>query len=137
MIAVARRRSEQVRRYVDFSAVAPSQWAIHDRLENWARWCRGSSRFDCARSSPMFALYRSTEARRAYGEETAVPIDKLDAQALAKAVAQLPDKHRRALHWCYLRPYRPTAMARELGVGLEGLQHLVHAGRQMLINRAV
>jgi DNA-directed RNA polymerase specialized sigma24 family protein len=134
MIAVARRPH---RTYVDFAAVPPSQWPMHDRLENWARWCRGSPARDTARGSPMFALYRSTDAKRAYGDDTAVPIDKLDAQRVAKGVAVLPDKHRRALNWSYLHPFSPGAMARELGVGLEGLAHLVRDGRQMLVNREV
>jgi DNA-directed RNA polymerase specialized sigma24 family protein len=127
----------EARRYVDFAAVPPSQWAIHDRLENWARWCRGRPGRDNAPASPMFALYRSTDAKRAYGDETTVPIDKLDAAVIAKAVAVLPDKNRRALHWSYVHPFRPSAMARELGVGLDGLAHLVRDGRQMLINRGV
>jgi DNA-directed RNA polymerase specialized sigma24 family protein len=125
----------EARRYVDFAAVPPSQWKMHDRLENWARWCRGRTARDMAPSSPMFALYRSTDAKRAYGDETTVQIDKLDAAVIAKAVAVLPDKHRRALHWSYVKPHRPSAMARELGVGLEGLSQLIRDGRQMLVNR--
>jgi DNA-directed RNA polymerase specialized sigma24 family protein len=123
------------KQYVDFSSVPPSHWPIHDRLENWARWCRGSQRQTGSAGSPMFSLYRSTDAKRVYGEETAVPIDRMDATRIAKAVAVLPDKHRRALNWCYLHPRNPGGMARELGVQLEGLAHLVRDGRQMLINR--
>lgn len=135
MIAVARRPPP--RQYVDFSSVPPSQWSMHDRLENWARWCRGSSGRDNAPASPMFALYRSTDAKRKYGEETSVPINKLDAAEIAKGVAVLPSKHRRAIHWHYLHPYGPSGMAHELGVELAGLAQLVRDGRQMLINRRV
>lgn len=131
-----RKARERVpRQIVDFSAVPPSQFKIHDRLENWARWCRDRPNREGSAGSPMFALYRSSEARRAYGFETNVPVDKFDAAAIAKAVAVLPDKHRRALQWCYLHPRNPIAMARELGVSLSGMADLVTAGRQMLINK--
>jgi DNA-directed RNA polymerase specialized sigma24 family protein len=138
LMAMASVTSRQPQRpHVDFAAVQPSQWKIHDRLENWARWCRGSQRQTGTAGSPMFNLYRSSEAKRQYGEETSVPIDKLDAQAIAKGVAALPDKHRRAIHWSYLHPRSPTSQARELGVSLDGLAQLVQDGRQMLINRGV
>lgn len=141
MIAVARRCTRQPREYVDFAHVPPSQWAMHDRLENWARWCRGSERQAGDAASPMFALYRSTDAktkeRLAYGAPTEVPIDKMDAQAVQKGINALPDKHRRALHWSYLRPRNPTAQARELGLSLGGLADMVLAARQMLVNRRV
>jgi DNA-directed RNA polymerase specialized sigma24 family protein len=127
------------RPYVDFARVPIAQWHIHDRLENWARWCRGGSgqAARMERCAPMFTLYRSAPAARRYGEETAVPVDKLDAQAVAKAVALLPSKHRRAIHWHYLNGRNPSAAARELGVSLQGLCDLVSNGRQMLVNRGV
>lgn len=124
------------RQYVDFSAVAPSQWAMHDRLLNWARWCEGRDGRS-GDAAPMFALYKSTDGRREYGAETSVPVKKDDAQRLAKGIAQLPDKHRRALHWYYLRPRAPTAKARELGVSHEGLATLVQHARLFLINQGV
>lgn len=134
MIAVARR---PVREYVDFSAVPPSQWAMHDRLENWAKWCRGGDRQAGSAASPMFALYRSTDARRAYGDETTVPLDRLDAMHVAKGVAALPGKHRRAVQWCYLHPRNPANMARELAVSLEGMAMLIRNARSMLMNRDI
>jgi DNA-directed RNA polymerase specialized sigma24 family protein len=137
MVAISKR---PVREYVDFAAVPPSQWAMHDRLENWARWCRGSERQAGESGSPMFELYRSTDAKRKerlYGDLTEVPVDRLDAAQIQKAMAHMPDKHRRALHWCYVHPRNPMNMARELGVDLAGLAHLIHNGRQMLVNRGV
>ena len=125
------------RQYVDFASVPPSQWRMHDRLENWARWCRGASG-EAARigkAAPMFAMYRSTDARRAYGDDTSVPIDKMDAQAIHKAVAALPDKHRRALQWNYLNSRAPAEAARQLGLSLAGLAQMVGDARQMLVNR--
>lgn len=135
MIAVVRRRPPRL--FVDFNAVPPSQWAIHDRLENWARWCRGSPKRDAAASAPMFALYRSTEAKRVYGEELSVPIDKDDALRLHFAIVHptFNPRCRRALQWHYLRPYNPAGMARELGVELPGLANLVREGRAQLIER--
>jgi hypothetical protein len=133
MVAVANRPAP--RPYVDFASVPPSQWQMHDRLENWARWCRGTGR-QSGRGSPMFALFRSTaRARTPYGEHTAVPIDRLDAARVQVGVSALPDKHRRAIHWHYLHPGNPSAAARELAVTLEGLRGLVVDGRQMLVNR--
>lgn len=133
MNAIARR---EPRKYVDLSSVPPSQWAMHDRLQNWALWSRGSPG-RIAKASPMFNLYRSSEAKRAYGEETTVPIDHKDATRVAVGVTALPDKHRRAIHWCYLHPRDAMGQARELGVNLEGLSELIRHGRQMLINKGV
>lgn len=128
---------DKPRPFVDFASVPVSQWKMHDRLDNWARWARGSQR-QTGMASPMFSLYRSTEVqRRRSGEETPVPIDKMDAQAVAKGVSALPDKHRRAIQWHYLHPRNPSGQARELGVSMEGLALLVRDGRQMLINQGV
>lgn len=135
MIAVARRIQQH---YVDFARVPLSQWKIHDRLENWARWSRGASAESArtAEASPMFSLYRSSEAKRTerYGELTSVPIDNKDAYVVADAIVALPDKHRRALQWSYLRPRNPTSQARELGVSMEGLAQLVDTARFKLID---
>jgi hypothetical protein len=122
---------------VDFAAVPPSQWAIHDRLENWARWCRGSQKQVGVVGSPMFSLFRSTEAKRVYGTETAVPIDKDDALKIHFAIVNptFDPQARRALQWNYLRPRNPSGAAKELGVELEGLRDLVRKGREMLIQR--
>ena len=85
----------------------------------------------------MFSGFVSSEAKRVYGDETSIPIDKLDAAEIQKAVTALPDKHMRAIGWCYLRPTNPQAQARELGVSLQGLADLIHNGRTMLVNRKV
>lgn len=128
------------RAHVDFASVPVSQWKIHDRLENWARWCRGSERQSGATGSPMFSLYRSGEtARRRYGEEMSVPVDKDDALKVHFAIVHpmFDPQCRRALQWSYLRPRNPTGQARELGVTLEGLRDLVLAGRLLLIELKV
>jgi hypothetical protein len=127
----------QPRQYVSFDAVPPSQWKMHDRLVNWARASRGGDK-QSGKATPMFSLYRSSEARRAnYGDETAVPVDRSDAILVAKGVVALPDKHRRAVHWYYIHPSNPRAMASELGLTMEGLAQMVVDARYFLINRGV
>jgi hypothetical protein len=125
--------------FVDFSSVPVSQWRIHDRLENWGRWARGSSQQSGKAGTPMFNLYRSSEARRAYGEEVSVPIDKDDALKIHFAIVHplFDPQCRRALQWNYLRPKNPAAASRELGVSLEGLAGLVLMGRIRLIEGGV
>lgn len=123
------------RRFVDFSAVPPSQWKIHDRLENWARWNDSRAGVE---TTPMFRLHKSDAWHtREYGAETTIPVDKIDAQYMEKGVAKLPAKNRSAIQWFYLRPRNAVEKARELGVDLQGLADLVLAGRQMLVNRRV
>lgn len=134
----ARARDRVERPQVDFASVPPSQWAMHDRLLNWAKWARGSSRFDRMPGTPMFGLYRSSDARREYGAtETSVPIDNRDATRIQVGVSALPDKHRRALHWCYLHPKNATSMARELGLSLQGMAQMIKDARTTMINRGV
>lgn len=126
------------RQYVDFASVPREQWEIHERLDlHWKRWCNSPEKRHVAR---MFSLVRSeAPAKRAYGEETRVPLDRIDAMNLAKAVAALPEqRHREALVWFYLKNgQKPVKMARELGVSLEGLAELVRVARTMLRNRRV
>lgn len=134
LLAMAGKKS-----YVDFASVPPSQWKIHDRLGNWARSVHGASgERQRIKTSPMFGLYRSTEAKRAYGSETSIPIDHSDAVRIQAGIIALPDKHRRALNWLYPDGGKnPTQAARVLAVTLERLAELVSDARQMLINRKV
>jgi hypothetical protein len=132
-------RERPARPVVDLSAVSDEHWEIHRRLENWARWCDGASgeKARKAEPSPMFSLYRSTEARRAYGEETAVPIDKDDALKIHFAIVHptFDPQARKALQWCYLRPKDPAGAARDMGTDIAGLLDLILAGRALLIER--
>lgn len=118
---------------VDFSYVAPEHYAIDGRLVNWARWCHNRTG---GTVSPTFRLYRSTEVHR---EETggASPINAIDAQAVQKAITQLPTKHRLALSWAYIKRNNPQRAANDLGQTLQGLADLVRDARQMLCNRGV
>lgn len=85
----------------------------------------------------MFRLYRvEARSREQYGVLTGfAPVDSRDAAQIAKAVTALPEQHRLAINWHYVKPIGPLRMARALGVTREGLAHLVRDGRQMLINR--
>ena len=118
------------REQIDFHIVPDAQLAVHARLLNWARWCNGRPGSSV---SPMFRAYRSTDvwAAPSIGE----PVDKLDAAKMAKAVIALPDKHRGATQWHYVKPVSPGRAARELAVTLADLARLVQDARTMLINR--
>lgn len=127
----------QRRPLVCFASVPPSQWGIHDRLVNWSRWARGgsgeSARMEAA--SPMFNLFRSSEAKRAYGEETVVPVDQGDALKIAKAVGHLPPQKRKAIHWYYLEGGRhPSGQAKAMNIEVQRLADLVRDGRAMLLD---
>jgi hypothetical protein len=124
------------RQYVDLSSVPEHQWDMDRRLKNWAAGCRGGDK-QSGKASPMFMFYRSSEAKRAYGEETSVPVNRLDAMAIAKAVYRLPEKHRRSIDWFYLHPRNPMGKARELGLTMQALSDHVVEARQMMINWGV
>ena len=122
----------RARPYVDFSVVEPKHRAMDARLVNWARWCinrAGSG------TSPMFRLYRSTDASQAYGAAVADPVDTIDAMRMQVSVTKLPPPHRLAISWAYIKRSSPRRAAQELGHSLEGLALLVRDGRQMLVNR--
>jgi hypothetical protein len=117
---------------IDFHAVEEKHWPIHARLENWARWNWDRSG---GKASPMFRLYRSTNAKRDYGSTKVTIVDKMDAQKIAKAVAvHLPVKHRLSICWCYLKPVHPAKCARDLAVTMPELWGLIRDSRQMLLN---
>lgn len=125
----------QLRESVDFSAVEPHQAAIHRRLENWARSCRGHRRMSAV--SAGFSMASSGWARGDEPPPVSVPINFSDATVIAKGVIALPDKHRAAIQWSYVKPTHPRQVAQSLAVSLQGLADLVREGRQMLIVRKV
>lgn len=123
----------KTRQEPDFHYVEEKHTGIHERLCNWAKWCRGSW---TPSISPMFLMCRSpARARGAEHTWTTVSADGLDAQRIAKAVGHLPEPHRRALHWSYIKPVNPKRAAAEQGTTLEGLALLVRDARTMLVNR--
>lgn len=115
---------------VDFTKVKPEHEAIHDRLLNWARWCRGSKGQNV---HPMFRQYRNgyfeASPARSYS-------DTVDAVAVQKVMKDIPEPQRIALQWFYVRPGSPTRVCFALGVNKADLLELIHRGRTMAKNLA-
>jgi hypothetical protein len=117
---------------VDLTAVKPIHLVIHDRLLNWARWCKGGS--GGTAMQPMFRHYRA-----GYEEPTAIPepIDSLDGHRVEKLVVGLPEKHRTVLQWAYVKPYIPVRkVCQVLAVPYRELPDMLHDARAMVRNRA-
>ncbi len=121
-----------LRPFVDFSHVEPKHQAIDGRLVNWARWSVNKA---ATGASPMFRLYRATDAAQVYGAQAAEPVDSIDAARMQAVVIRLPTPHRLAISWCYIKRTNPTRAAQEVGHSLEGLMRLIRDGREMLVNR--
>lgn len=131
MAAISKREPKQ---QVHFEVVPRSQWAIHERLENWARWCRGRQ---APSSSPMFRMYRSPAmAREQYGATTKVSVDTHDAQKIHEGIKALKERYRAALNWYYLNPVKPSKACREIGTDMDGLYQLIFDARSMLMRGA-
>lgn len=114
---------------VDFHTVEPHQGAIHERLENWARWVTPGRQSWVA---PMFRLYKAPPQWEPQAFRPTC--DMLDAMLLEKAVYHLPDKHRAAVRWAYVHKGGPLHACRGLGLTSEGLYRHLRDGRQMLLN---
>jgi DNA-directed RNA polymerase specialized sigma24 family protein len=119
--------------YVDFCYVPQHHEAMHARLGNWARWVR--VRPHGCQTHPM---WRHSVTPRGWDIDPHIStaLDTLDALLIERTVSQLPEKHRDALRWHYVRKADPAGMARRLGVSLAGLLELVCDGRAMVANRA-
>jgi len=122
----------RVQETVDYCHVKPEHDAIHQRLENWARWVR--VRPHGWATHPM---WRKALTSKQWEVSPAVPVtvNTLDAADMEKAVSALPVKHREAVRWSYVYGRDPLAMARTLAVSKQGLADLVDSGRTMLKNR--
>ena len=121
------------REYIDFHAVAQRHEAIHARLQNWARTLYSPAGQDVAAG---FSGYQSPASVRAE-REASIPADQVDARKIAKGVADLPEKHRKAVQWSYVM--RKSVMwGRRYVVATEAeLDRLVVDSRDMLRNRGV
>lgn len=118
---------------IDFFMVEQHQIPMHERLVNWARWCNGSGG---PTTSAMFRLYITpARGRSGDGITHGLRVDVMDASKIAKAVVALPEGHRAAINWHYVKPVNPRRAAAAIGTTLSGLALLVRDGRQMLINR--
>lgn len=120
--------------HIDFFLVPDGQLAIHEELENWARWVR--VRPHGWQVSPMFRLYRS-KAWQWERPEPRIVADIPKAVEMEKAVSLLPSKHRQAVRWAYVFCGGPVRMARTLAVSKQGLADLIREGRAMLANRGL
>lgn len=120
------------RQHIDFHEVEEHQAAMHARLENWARWCRGRG---APAVNPLFRMAQATARSKGdYGALTITMVDTADAVKIAKVLHKLPEPNRRAVQWCYVKPITPLAAARSIGTSLPGLYQLLRDGRQMLMN---
>lgn len=129
MTHIGRREPKQ---YVDLASVPENQWDMHEKLLHWKKWSNGR---EGRETSPMFGLYRSEAmAKREYGAATVVPLDRdlaLEIAAIIQA-ADFPRLQRSALNWFYIKPRKPAAKAREMGVTLRDLASLVLSGRALV-----
>ncbi len=117
-----------------FHTVRDEHLAIHDLLLNWARVVRVHVASD--KPAPMFAAYRSSETWESDGPR--IPVDMLAGWKTEKAVSNLPEKHRAAVRWHYVWPWKaPGMVARRIAVPISVLHELVHDGRSMLRNRHI
>lgn len=121
-------------RFTDFAFVPEGQLAMHARLENWGRSCNGGQRKS---SSPMFGQYQSTNHWVGYALDIKVPEDVQDARRVARGVAFLPEPHRLALHWYYVKRASVMQGRKAIGCTAEMLAVYVIDARTMLINRGV
>lgn len=121
------------RDFPDAHTVRSEHLAIHDQLLNWARVVRVHAQ--TMAPPPMFRHYRCDGG---WGDDApAVPLDLLGGWQMERSVSNLPDKHREAIRWHYVRPWlNPYSQARRLAVTQIGLIDLVHQARAMLKNRA-
>lgn len=134
--AAARNRVQPTR--VDFARIPPTQWDVHERLENWGRWSHGSDGRGRG-VAPGFESYRTSDrwVERTYGELTVVTVNSKDAVAIQKTVNELPEKHRQALHWAYIHGGKNAqGQAWKLALSLQGLADMLSDARIMVRNRA-
>lgn len=133
--------------HIDFHAVADHHIRVHERLIAWSTWVR--PRPYGWHVAPMFRQYRpdgweGRESRRTPKAAVNVP----EAIEVEKAVAQLPEKHREAIRWCYFWSamssveakangweHGPAGMCRRLGVSKSGLLELLQSARTMVRNK--
>ena len=121
----------KTKNYVDFHQVLPEHGAIHERLSNWARWCKSGKAGRAMH--PMWKHYVEKEARD--NPVASIPVNTLDGYFIEKQVFFLPEKHRHAIRWSYVFNNNPLAACRELEVSKDRLAELVKEGRAMLKNR--
>ena len=117
---------------IDLHAVKPIHLVIHDRLLNWARWCKGGNG-----GSAMQPMFRGFRAGYEEPPVVSIPIDTLDGHRVEKLVIALPDKHRTVLQWAYVHTYIPVRkVCQAVAVPYRDLPEMLHDARAMVRNRA-
>jgi hypothetical protein len=119
--------------HIDFHRVPEHQREIDARLGNWAAWCNGGWDMEMSATSPMFRLTR-IKGELVY---VPMPVDKIDAEKMAKAVFALPsERFRKTIHWAYIKPTSPSRKAKELGFSLADLARHLYDAREILVHSA-
>jgi DNA-directed RNA polymerase specialized sigma24 family protein len=117
--------------HVDFHLVSDSHFAVHVRLEAWARWIR--VRPIGWQTAPMFRQAKSNSFQW-HAPQPRVEHNVPEVLEVERAVSLLPEKEREAVRWCYVFPGSPSPVARRLGVRPAGLMELVNRARTMVRN---
>lgn len=113
----------------DLHAVRPEHVGIHKRLLNWSR-CQKSGGWQTNCLS-MFEGYRDN-----YFELSAPrdPPNVLDSQKVQNAFKEMPEIHRHAIGWAYVRYGYPVHLiCRDLQVRRSELADLIHSGRGRIV----
>lgn len=121
------------REYVDFHAVATRHEAIHGRLQNWARSLYSPPGHKTAAG---FDGYQSPAQVRAE-QEASIPVDQQDARKIARGVGDLPEKHRKAVQWSYVKRGSVASGKRYVVATERELEQLVVDSRDILCNRRI
>lgn len=122
-----------MKHYIDFHAVAERHEAIHARLQNWAR---SVCAYPLPKTAAGFDGYQSPAQVRAE-QQASIPVDRFDASKIARGVADLPERHRKAVQWSYVMR-KSVGWGRRYVVATEAeLERLVVDSRDMLHNRKI
>jgi len=124
------------RDFPDFHAVRSEHIGIHDALLNWRRVVAVGGM--AQHTMPIFQQYRPEEIPdwQLWATVDKPPAPDLNAGwKMERMVRNLPEKHREAIRWRYVRRTDPRKQARILAISVSVLHDLVHDGRSMLKNR--
>lgn len=109
--------------------------AVDLELHDWGRWLKMRS-WSGGTESPMFRLFRSSEARAAYGALTVEPTPAAGrALAVEEAVRQLGEIERELLRHWYVRNSSPWRVCKLLSIRKDELQAVLHQARSHVDER--
>ena len=110
----------------DIFFVPSDQKAIHQRLDNWARWVKPGR--GCA-VSPMFRMAKSN-SRQWHMPEIRPTCDTRDAQHIERVIRKLPETHALLIRWWYVWQYPELKIRRQLNVSRDQLLKSVIEARE-------